>query len=258
MLFCLAMLIVLPANAEPLQSGDHKRSLELDKRTRSYLVHIPKSYDGSKAWPVVLAFHGAGNNGAMMVPYSGLNDKADEAGFIAVYPNGTGRVRTFLTWNAGNCCGFASQNKVDDVALVRALLDDLGTVVRVDPKRIYATGMSNGGMMAYRLGSELSDRIAAIAPVAGSMGAKTCSPLRPVPVIAFHGTDDDFVPFKGAKGEKSISGAEFSLGGTLYRVAWVKADACPEKPRVDTFADKYRDGTTITRKRPLVPDQGWV
>src|SRR5262249_41276708 len=156
-----------------------------------------KSYDGTRPFPVVLAFHGGGSNAGQMVRFSGLNDKADQAGFLVVYPNGTGRLEQALTWNGGNCCGYAMLNKVDDGAFVRALLDDLGKVAKVDAKRVYATGMSNGAILAYRLASELSDRIAAIAPVSGPMGTEKCNPTRPVPVLHFHGTDDDFAPFKG-------------------------------------------------------------
>jgi polyhydroxybutyrate depolymerase len=156
-----ALLITLmPANTNALKPGDHTRSLEVDRRTRTYLVHVPKSYDGSKAHPVVLVFHGGGSNALQMVRFCGLNDKADQAGFLVVYPSGTGRLEKVLTWNGGNCCGYAMQNKVDDVAFVRALLDDLAKVVKVDAKRVYATGMSNGAILAYRLTSELSDRIA--------------------------------------------------------------------------------------------------
>ena len=120
-----------------------------------------------------------------------------------------------LTWNGGNCCGYAQWNKVDDVGFTRALLDDLAKVVNVDAKRVFATGISNGGIMCYRLASELSDRIAAIAPVAGTMGTKTCNPKRPVSVMHFHGTDDKFLPFKGGIGTRAWLGLMFCLGGAI-------------------------------------------
>ena len=102
---------------------------------------MPPSYDGSKPFPVVLVFHGGGSNAEQMIRFCGLNQKADTAGFVAVYPNGTGRFPRMLTWNGGNCCGYAMREKVDDVAFVRALLDDLAKVAKIDEKRIYATGM---------------------------------------------------------------------------------------------------------------------
>jgi polyhydroxybutyrate depolymerase len=241
------LLTLLAAGDDPLAPGDHTRSLEVGKRTRTYLVHVPKSYDGRRAYPVILALHGGGSNAEQMVHFCGLNDKADKAGFLVVYPSGTGRLEKALTWNGGNCCGYAMLNKVDDVAFVRALLDDLAKLVKVDRKRIYATGMSNGAILTYRVASELSDRIAAIAPVAGPMGTKTCQPKRPVPVIHFHGTDDDFAPFKGGKGTKSISGTDFYSVDHSIR-AWVKANGCPEQPTTVHLPDHAKDGTSVTRK----------
>jgi polyhydroxybutyrate depolymerase len=240
-------LTLLAAGDDPLAPGDHTRSLEVDRRSRTYLVHVPKSYDGKKGYPVVLAFHGGGSNAEQMVHFCGLNAKAEKAGFLVVYPSGTGRLEKALTWNGGNCCGYAVQNKVDDVAFVRPLLDDLAKVARVDPRRVYATGMSNGAILTYRLASELSDRIAAVAPVAGPMGTETCKPKRPVPVIHFHGTDDEFAPFKGGKGARSISGTDFYSVDHSIR-AWVKANGCPERPATVQLPDHAKDGTTVTRK----------
>src|SRR5271166_2673809 len=151
------------------------RSITVGSTTRSYIVHVPKGHDQKTPIPVVLALHGATMNGPMMAWFSGLNKKSDEAGFIAVYPNGTGTHSSFF-WNGGNCCGSAMLNKVDDVAFIDALLDDLMRAYPVDAQQVYATGMSNGAIMAYRLDSELSDRIDAIAPVAGSLGTEISEP----------------------------------------------------------------------------------
>jgi polyhydroxybutyrate depolymerase len=229
-----------------LDPGDHTRSLTVGGRKRTYLVHVPKACDGKKACPVVLAYHGGGSNAEQMARFCGLNETADKAGFIVVYPNGTGRLAKLLTWNGGNCCGYAMLNKVDDVAFTKALLDDLAKVAKIDPKRVYATGMSNGAIMAYRLASELSDRIAAIAPVAGPMGAKECRPKRAVPVIHFHGTKDEFAPFAGGRGAKSISGTDFYSVDHSIR-AWVKANGCKEKPEKVDLPNKAKDGTRTTR-----------
>src|SRR5690242_2187010 len=109
MLPLFLFLALFVAQTDALGPGDHTRTLEVDKRTRSYLVHVPKSYDGSKAVPVVLAFHGSGSNAEQMVGFSGLNDKSEQAGFLVVYPSGTGRLEKVLTWNGGNCCGYAMQ-----------------------------------------------------------------------------------------------------------------------------------------------------
>jgi len=195
--------------------------------------------------PVVLALHGATMNGPMMAWFSGLNRKADEAGFIGVYPNGTGRFSSF-TWNGGNCGGSATQNDVDDVAFISALLDDLLGSYHIDTRRIYATGMSNGAVMAYRLASELSDRIAAIAPVSGSMGTEISEPKRPVSVLHFHGTMDEYIPFLGGKGKKSITGTQYwSVDHSI--LAWAKSNGCDENPKIDLLSTSG-DEMTVTRK----------
>jgi polyhydroxybutyrate depolymerase len=211
---------------------------------RIYVVHAPKGYDPKTPLPVVLALHGARMNGPMMAWFSGLNRKADEAGFIAVYPNGTGTHSSFF-WNGGNCCGSAMQNKVDDVAFIDALLDDLMGAYPVDVQRVYATGMSNGAIMVYRLASELSERIAAIAPVAGSVGTEISQPKRPVSVLHFHGTKDEYIPFMGGRGEKSSTGTDFRSVEDSIR-AWVKANGCDESPKTDVLSEGD-DGMKVTR-----------
>jgi polyhydroxybutyrate depolymerase len=229
---------------DTLAPGDHTRRLTVGDLKRTYIVHVPKSHDGSQATPVVLAFHGGGSNPQQMIRFCGLNDTADKHGFIAAYPSGTGRLDKVLTFNGGNCCGYAMTNQMDDVAFTKALLDDLAKVVKLDAKRVYATGMSNGAIMSYRIASELSDQIAAIAPVGGPMGTQTCSPQRPVPVIHFHGMNDEFAPFHGGKG-KGVSGTDFySVDHSIK--AWVKANGCKDDPVTTAIADKAKDGTTAT------------
>ena len=242
----LSLWSVTAAAAEPLGPGTHTLTLAVGGLQRSAIVHIPPRYDRTIPMPVVLAFHGGLANADNMVRFSGLSEKADEAGFVAVYPNGTGRLQRMLTFNGGNCCGQAMTNGVDDVEFTRSLLDELAAAVTIDPKRVFATGMSNGGIMAYRLAAELSDRIAAIAPVGGPMGTKECSPKRPVSVIHFHGTDDDFAPFNGGRG-KGLSGTDFfSVPHSI--AAWVEADGCDPTPVTTALPDTSADGTTAVRK----------
>jgi polyhydroxybutyrate depolymerase len=243
----LLILSLSAAPADSLGPGDHARTLTVGDRKRTYLVHVPKSYDGKKPYPVVLIYHGGGSNAAQMVRFTGLSEKADKAGFLAVYPDGTGRLEGVLTFNGGNCCAYAAMNNVDDVGFTNALLDDLAKALKVDAKRVYATGMSNGAIMAYRLASELSDRIAANAPVGDPMGTEKCSPKRPVPVIHFHGTDDQLAPFKGGKGQKSLTQTNFYSVDYSMR-AWVKANGCKEEPTIEELPDTAKDGTKVIRK----------
>src|SRR5208337_1271432 len=193
----LVLLSLSALTAQMLPPGDHVRELRIGDQIRSYSVHIPPSYNSRSPSPVVLVFHSAMMNGAMMARFCGLSEKADHSGFVVVYANGTGSTPVFLYWDSGGVRGRVS----DDVGYVARLLDDLATVVNIDPKRVFATGMSNGGMMCYRLAAELSDRIAAIAPIAGTIAIDESKPKRPVPVIHFHGTKDTFVPFEMAKGK---------------------------------------------------------
>jgi polyhydroxybutyrate depolymerase len=215
----------------------------MGEQERTYLLHIPKGYDSKKPFPVVLALHGAAMNGSMMVWFSGLTKKADEAGFVVVYPSGTG-TGPFLVWNAGGFTGKLAEGKADDVDFIGKLLDDLATVVNIDQKRVYSCGMSNGGMMSYRLAAELSDRIAAIAPVAGTIAIDESKPKRPVPVIHFHGSKDNIVPFEMAKGKTpafiNFKGVEESIQ------TWVKLNKCDEKAKTDVIS-KERDELKVTR-----------
>lgn len=166
----VALALLFAADGGSLRPGDVSRSIHVDGTERSYLLHVPPQYAPDAPMPVVLAFHGGGANAGTMAAFSGLSEKADQAGFIVVYPEGTGRLPRMHTFNAGNYCGQTAARDVD--AFVGRVLDDLECVANVDHRRIFATGMSNGTMMAYGLASELSDRIAAIAPDGGLMGTK--------------------------------------------------------------------------------------
>ena len=241
------------ATSGKLAAGDSLRVVKVGNADRRYRVHVPKSYDPTKPIPVIIGFHGGGGNPESMIMLSGLNKKSDEAGFIVVYPYGTGRERDRgLTFNGGGCCGYAHQRKIDDIGFVVAMLADLQSAGNIDKNRIYATGISNGGIMTYYVASELSERIAAIAPVAGPMMTDTCTPKRPVPVMHFHGTGDELAPFNGGKGKGSpgvpaflrpeFNSVEHSINN------WVKANGCDTTPKVEVLPDKADDGMRVTRK----------
>lgn len=230
--------------SDPLGPGDQTRTLLMGEQKRTYLVHVPKGHDPKKPAPVVLALHGAAMNGSMMVWFSGLSKKADEEGFVVVYPSGTG-TGPFLTWNAGGFKGKMAEGKADDVVFIGKLLDDLGTVVKVDERRVYACGMSNGAMMCYRLAAELSDRIAAIAPVAGTIAIEESKPKRPVPVLHIHGTKDTFVPFGNPAGKAPGFMRLKSVEDSIQ--TWVKLNGCDEQPKTETIS-KEGDEMKVIRK----------
>lgn len=236
---CLLSAILL---APPVTARDFRRTVYVEDRVRSYLVHIPASYDPEVPTPVVLALHGAGVNAALTVPITGLNAKSDRSGFIVVYPNGTG-VGPFLRWNAGGVLGELGENQPDDVLFLRAVLDDLATRVNVDSRRVFATGLSNGGMMCYRLAAEMSDRIAAIAPIAGPQATDFVLPSRAVSIMHFHGTVDPVVPPTGpAPGTPSF--LTFKTVDETLQI-WVTHNECSAKPEMTELPNLVPDTTSV-------------
>ncbi len=185
------------------QQADSEHSLNAGGAARTYLLHVPAGAP-SGPLPLVVVFHGGGGNAASAVHMSGMDAKADREKFIVAYPNGSGPIAgALLTWNTWQCCGYALEHHVDDVAFVRAMVEEIARSNPVDRKRIYATGMSNGGMMTYRVGCEMADVFAAIAPVAGALDTDSCKPSGPVSLVAFHGKADQHVRFDGGVPLKS-------------------------------------------------------
>ena len=164
-------------------------------------MHLPPRFAERGPLPVLLAFHGGGGSAQGFQKYAGLDAVADREGFVVVYPDGSGRLgRRLLTWNAGGCCGSAREDRVDDVGFTIRLLGDLARDLPLDRTRVYATGHSNGAMMAYRLAAEAAERIAAIAPVAGAMQLASFAPARPMPVLHVHSVDDPRALYLGGLG----------------------------------------------------------
>lgn len=179
-------------DGDGLGPGDHTVTLMHGGKMRSALVHVPQSYDPFSPTPLVLNFHGLTSNAGQQVFFSGMNLTSDAEGFVVAYPEGINS-----SWNAGACCGDAMNQQIDDVGFVRALVEDLEALLCVDERRIYATGMSNGGFMSHRLACEAADVFAAAAPVSATMVLGQCAPSRPIPVMMFNGTADSLVFYDG-------------------------------------------------------------
>lgn len=191
-------MVVLILGAVPCFSQYDSITFNNDHRT--FLLHRPANYKPANPTPLIIAMHGGFGNGFRLQDQSQLSVKADSAGFMVVYPEGVKSPLGIRTWNAGGCCGYAMNKNIDDVGFISDLIDTLVADYSIDTSRIYATGMSNGAFMSYRLACELSSKITAIAPVAGSMNVNTCNPDRAVPVIHFHSYADSNVPYQGGTG----------------------------------------------------------
>jgi polyhydroxybutyrate depolymerase len=239
----LALLALLSSGCAA-QAGDPEMTLQVGGVTRSYVLHLPTPRPTAPL-PVVLAFHGGGGQGRRMAGLTGLDPLADRRGFIVAYPDGIDR-----HWNDGRS---TIKRKTDDVGFVAALLDEFERSYKIDRARVYATGISNGAMFSERLGCDLAGRIAAIAPVAGTMPvdiADTCRPSAPVSVLQIGGTADPIMPFDG--GAVADFGGLGEGGVVLSDVRsaalWAGLDRCPA-PAAPTVLPPAAepDGTSVTR-----------
>ncbi len=244
--FLAAIILLLaasPAISAHAQRGAGKtetRSINVGGVERSYLFHRTPQQESSYA--LVIALHGGGGNPAQFAKDTRFNDKADQEGFIVVYPRGTG---TLAVWDAIHCCGSAFDEHVDDVGFISALIDEMIRTEHIDPKRVYVTGHSNGAMMSYRLGSELSDKIAAIAVSAGTIGGKATprspmvqikQPAEPISVLVFHGKIDENVLYDGGVTVKGVVKGRYDLSVAQSVGFWVKADGCTGDPQDSQFS----------------------
>lgn len=173
-------------------------TITVDGIPRTYILNLPPGYYDSSGFSLVIALHGGGGSAKQFEITSGLTDKANASGFIVVYPDGTGQIET---WNAGTCCGSAVTKQIDDVKFISALIDKLVSAYKINPKKVYATGHSNGGMMCYRLACDLANKIAAIAPNSSTMVVTSpCNPVRAIPVLHMHSKLDQNVIYTGGIG----------------------------------------------------------
>lgn len=205
-------------------------AITVDGRTRTYLLNLPPGYyESDTTVPLVIGLHGTGGSAAQFERDYGFTGKANSAGFIVVYPDGVSStgILGLRTWNAGTCCDFAMEQHIDDVKYIRTLLDNLVTRYRVNPKRVYVAGMSNGGMLTYRLAHEMADKIAAVAAVSATMVLPMpLAPSRPIPILHIHSARDTKVPYLGGIG---IGGYYFPPVDSVHRV-WSQNNGCTTGP----------------------------
>ena len=232
---------------KPLPSGNTSLKFMIagnaPRAFRSYWLHVPPSYNGLDAVPLVIVLHGSTSGSplwffrsCLMENYTEFSEKADEKGFIVVYPNGKYTFK-YSEWNY--CFGYIPNEFpkfVDDVGFLRDLIDKMKQDYAINSSRIYVTGLSAGAFMAYSAGAFLSDTVAAIAPTAGVIGCRNSEndswsyipdPTNPVSVIAFHGTSDSLVSYEG---DSYIVSVNESI------TFWVEHDGCNPIPEIDTSA----------------------
>lgn len=200
LLFFLITFLTIPYNS---YSQDIEDTLMLYGRNRFYKIHLPTGYSFQKYYPLVFVFHGGLGNPDIIAKQTKFSEKADKEGFIVVYPYGTGSFnKKLLTWNTWDCCGYADKNDINDVDFIDAVLKRIKSEYLIDEKKIFATGLSNGGMMCYLLACELSEHFAAIAPVAASMfDTVSCNPETEISIIAFNSINDENIPYNGVSEE---------------------------------------------------------
>lgn len=211
-----------PDRGEP----DVPEAVAMMIRARPYASRVPSTYDGSRALPLVVLLHGYGASGAVQSAYLGFAALYETRGFLLATPDGTLNARSERFWNATNaCCDFASQG-IDDVAYITAIIDDMSARYRVDPRRVFLVGHSNGGFMSHRYACDRANRVAAIVSLAGAQwsDAARCTPSEPVSVLQVHGVTDNTILFGGGMLAGTAATAYPSARNTV--ATWATLNRC--------------------------------
>lgn len=230
-------------------------SLSYQGTSRSYYLHIPSSYQSGKPMPLVLAFHGGRGRGDRLAINTRLNDVASREGFIVAYPNGVNN-----QWNDGRNAEGLDTN-IDDVGFVSTLIDKLVGEKSINKNKVYAVGISNGGMFTQRLACQISNKLAAVATVIAALPKNlqaTCKPRRPMPIVMINGTADTIVPWQGGEvaqdirnraGQKprGVGGEVISVPATI--AFWRSNNGCSLQQSVEKLPDTQPDGTQVTRSQ---------
>jgi polyhydroxybutyrate depolymerase len=232
-----------------LEPGDTQRTVLVDSTMRSYVLHVPESYDATLRVPLVLDFHGIGESGTAELQSSPYPATLDPEGVVMAFPDGL-RGPAGAGWNVGPCC----VADVDDVAFARAVVADVQEIACIDASRVYAVGVLTGGGMAHYLGCHAADVFAAVSPAAFDLleeNVDDCNPPRGVSVIAFRGTADTRVPYEGGP-SALVPGMPLTfLGAQATFEKWAEIDGCtgtpsaPDENGCSTYSS-CEDGAEVT------------
>lgn len=218
--------------------GDYLFSILHQEIPRYYKVHVPKTYTGKESVPLLFVFHGGGGDMEIQSneEYYHQISKSEEIGNIVVFPNGYSEYKSgkIATWNAGNCCGEAKKQNIDDLGFVKSILKHLKQKLNVDEKRIFSTGMSNGAMMSYQLACFMTEDFAAITAVAGTDNTIDCKPQKPISIFHIHAKNDDRVLFYGGAGssftDRTLVTDFVSVNKSISK--WVQFNGCQTVPKI--------------------------
>ena len=223
------------ADTPALKPGDVTYMVESNDRMRSYLLHVPARYDMRSPVPLVFDFHGYASNPQQQMDWSGFRELADQEGFVVVYPEGVG-----ASWHVNGCCGDAAELKLDEIAFVRKVLEDVGRKACIDLARVYASGLSQGGGMAHHVACLAADVFAGVAPVSSDLRTDPCQPARPVTEISFRGLADTLDAYEGGHvGPLGMEGYT-AIGARATLEKWKTLDACSGvAEKMDEFCETY-------------------
>jgi len=232
--FSIAFLIIILTSISSAQETINA-TLMHDNIEREYIIYIPEKYNSQEAVPMVLNFHGYTSSATQQLFYGDFRSIADRENFIVVHPQGTldafGNAHFNVGWGG---------SQIDDVGFTSALIDHIASTYNINLKRVYSTGMSNGGFMSYHLACNLSDKIAAIASVTGSMSMPTfdnCALAKAVPILEIHGNADAVVPYDG-------SAIALPIEDVIS--FWITQNNCSETPITTPIEDiDTTDGSTV-------------
>lgn len=242
-------------------AGDYVKRIDVAGRRREFRLHLPSGFGRTRHLPLVLVFHGSSASASVIERETNFDALADSVGFIVAYPEGLHR-----GWNIGECCRYSFKENVSDIAFAGALIAHLELGLGIDSTRIYAAGYSDGGTLSMLLACSMSDRIAAIGTVSGTLfdPLPPCNLSRPVPVIVIHGTGDTHIPYAGQRGLQAMfRGTHANLSAPEVARFWTDRDSCEAPPqttrsgRVVRMVYDCADSTVVTFFTIEGGEHGW-